>query len=53
MIVNYDYKVVPNKVNKQTMASGLVVMGDVPCLKGRGFESWCYILDGHLDIFSH
>ena len=26
---------------------GLVVMGDDSCLKGRGFESWRHILDGH------
>ena len=25
---------------------GLVVMGDDSCLKGRGFESLCRILDG-------
>ena len=30
----------------------LVVMGDDSCLKGRGFESWSYILNGDLDIFS-
>ena len=29
---------------------GLVVMGDNSCLRGRGFDSWCCILDGH-DIF--
>ena len=26
---------------------GLVVMGDDSCLKGRGFESWHCVLDGH------
>ena len=30
-----------------------MVMGDDSCSKGRGFESWRCILDGHLDIFSH
>ena len=30
-----------------------MVMGDNSCSKGRGFESWRCILDGHLDIFSH
>ena len=30
-----------------------MVMGDDPCSKGRGFESWRRILDGLLDIFSH
>ena len=29
---------------------GLVVMGRDSCSKGRGFESWHSILDGH---FSH
>ena len=29
-----------------------MVLGDDPCLRGRGFESWHRILDGH-DIFSH
>ena len=24
-----------------------MVMGDNLCLRGRGFESWCCILDGH------
>ena len=31
---------------------GLVVMGGDSHSKGRGFESWRWILDGH-DIFSH
>ena len=26
---------------------GLVVIGDNSCLRGRGFESWRHILDGH------
>ena len=30
---------------------GVVVMGDSTYLKGRGFESWRRILDGHFDIF--
>ena len=34
-------------------SSGLVVSADDSCSKGRGFESQCCILDGHLDIFSH
>ena len=57
---------VPNGRFKQTKATkemwkakdkdsggnpGLVVMGDQSCTKGRGFESWHCILDGHLDIF--
>ena len=29
---------------------GLVVRGDDSCLRGRGFESQCFILDG-FDIF--
>ena len=32
------------------MSSGLAVMGDDSCSKGRGFKSWRRILDGH---FSH
>ena len=35
------------------MSPGLVVMGDDSCVKGCGFKSLHYILDGHLDIFSH
>ena len=31
---------------------GLVVMGDISCLRDCGFESRCRIQDGH-DIFSH
>ena len=31
-------------------STGLVVMGRDSCSKGREFESWCHILDGH---FSH
>ena len=27
-----------------------MVMGDDSCFKGREFESWRRILDGHLDI---
>ena len=34
-------------------SSGIVVMGDNSCSKGRGFESQRCLLDGHLDIFSH
>ena len=30
---------------------GLVVLGDDSCSKGRGFESLCRKLDGHLSIF--
>ena len=30
---------------------GLVVTGDDSCSEGRGFESRCRILDGHLEIF--
>ena len=33
-------------------SSGLVVMGDSSCLRGRGFESWHRKLDGY-DIFSN
>ena len=28
-------------------------MGDDSCLKGRGFETWCHILDGHLIFFEN
>ena len=31
---------------------GLMVMGDISCLRDCGFESRCRIQDGH-DIFSH
>ena len=31
---------------------GLVVRGGDSCSDGRGFKSWCRILDGH-NIFSH
>jgi len=34
------------------LSPGLVVVGDDSCLRGRGFDSWCSILDGR-DIFSH
>ena len=30
---------------------GLVVMGRDSCFKGRGFESWHHILDGHFFTF--
>ena len=30
---------------------GLVVMGGESCSKGREFESWHHILDGHLFTF--
>ena len=29
------------------LATSLVVMGDGSCSRGRGFESWCCVLDGH------
>ena len=32
------------------LTTGLVVMGDVSCTRGREFESWHRILNGH---FSH
>ena len=34
-------------------SSGLVIMGDNSCSKGRGFECQRHLLDGHFDIFSH
>ena len=33
------------------LATGLVVMGNDSCLKGREFEP--HKMDGHLDIFTH
>ena len=35
-------------MNLEGWSSGLVVMGGDSCSKGRGFESWHCILDGHL-----
>ena len=46
-VVNYDRRVFIR------LATGLVVMDDNSCSKGRGFESRHRILDGHLDIYSH
>ena len=43
-------------IDKQNKSHGLkpclVVMADDSCPRGRGFESWCHLLDGH-EIFSH
>ena len=32
-------------------SSGLVVMGDDSCSRGRGFKSRCNLLDGHFFTF--
>ena len=40
-VVNYERKLFIR------LATGLVVMGRDSCPKGRGFESWHWILDGH------
>ena len=32
------------------VSPGQVVMGDSSCSRGRRFESWCHVLDGH-DVF--
>ena len=47
-LVRYNSRVVIYK--RKTfirLATGLVGMGDDSCWRGRGFESWRYILDGH------
>ena len=53
-LVRYDSRVVNyDRRGFIRLATGLVVMGDNSCSKGRGFKSRRHILDGHLDIFSH
>ena len=42
-------------LNVEGGSPGLVVMGDNSCSRGRGFKSWCIVLDGldifHIDLF--
>ena len=35
------------EISDKDIFTGLVVMGDDACLRGRGFESQYQILDGH------
>ena len=40
-----------NVLNNLGGRHGLVVMGDGSCSRGRGFESWRRLLDGHFFTF--